>query len=75
MKVDGHFFWGLSLITSKLIGKVLQRPNFGICYFGHVVVIRRSDMIFSEFYIVSRELEGLSVKLNNTRFGLLLLEL
>jgi hypothetical protein len=30
--------------------KVLQRPNFGLCCFGHVAVIRRCDMIFWEFY-------------------------
>jgi hypothetical protein len=37
-----HFF--------KLTPKVLQRPNFGLCYFGHVAVIRGCDIIFWEFY-------------------------
>jgi hypothetical protein len=56
---------------SNLIPKALQWPNFGHCYFGQVHVIRRCDMIFWEF-MVSRELDGLSVKLKNARFGPLL---
>jgi hypothetical protein len=33
-----------------LTPKALQGPNFGHCYFGQVLVIRRCDMIFWEFY-------------------------
>jgi hypothetical protein len=36
--------------VSRLIPKAHQWPNFGHCCFGHVVVIRRCDMIFWEFY-------------------------
>jgi hypothetical protein len=35
---------------STLIPKALQWPNFGHCCFGQVLVIRRCDMIFGEFY-------------------------
>jgi hypothetical protein len=35
---------------SILTPKALQWPNFGHNCFGHVVVIRRCDMIFWEFY-------------------------
>jgi hypothetical protein len=58
-------------ICNSLTSKALQWPNLAHCCFGHVVVIRRCDMFFGEFYI-RRELEGLSVKLNNARFGPLL---
>jgi hypothetical protein len=33
-----------------LTPKAHQWPNFGHCWFGHVVVIRRCDMIFWEYY-------------------------
>jgi hypothetical protein len=56
---------------TNLTPKVLQWPNFGHCYFGHVAVIRRCDMIFGNF-MVSRKLKGLFVKLKNARFGHLL---
>jgi hypothetical protein len=36
--------------THSLAPKALQWPNFGHCCFGHVLVIRRCDMIFWEFY-------------------------
>jgi hypothetical protein len=34
----------------SLTPKAQQWPNLGHCYFGHVVVIRRCNMIFREFY-------------------------
>jgi hypothetical protein len=56
---------------TKLTPKVLRRQILAFALFGHVVVIRRCDMIFWEF-MVGRELEGLSMKLKNLRFGPLL---
>jgi hypothetical protein len=43
----------------------------GLYCFGQVPMIRRCDMILGNF-MVSRELEGLSMKLKNARFGPLL---
>jgi hypothetical protein len=49
-KVDVDLDDDLCWIQASLTPKVLQRPNFGLCCFGHVAVIRRCDMIFWKFY-------------------------
>jgi hypothetical protein len=60
-------------INSKflLTPKVLRGQILAFANFGHVIVIRRCGMILGNF-IVGRELEGLSLKLKNARFGPLL---
>jgi hypothetical protein len=52
----------------NLTPKVLRGQILAFASIEHVAVIRRCNMIFREF-MVSRELEGLSMKLKNARFG------
>jgi hypothetical protein len=63
------------LTTSPLTPKALWWPKMAFAILGKFLVIRRCDMILWKFYgnfMVSRKLEGLSVKLKNARFGPLL---
>jgi hypothetical protein len=39
-----------SITSTTFNPKVLQRPNFGLCCFGHLAMIRRCELIFWEFY-------------------------